>query len=606
MRGFFSKLSRFLTAARVWTVNLLTLLVLVYVVGMIVFAVRQMPGKVDPDGKVLILNPEGTILDQAAFPPDLDVPFALPQEHQIQSRDLLQLIRTAAQDERLAGVLVDFSRASFPGISTALNIAGEVAALKSSGKPVIAYSESLSTASYLMASHADEIYVHPSGAVAVSGLGGYRDYIRELADNLKITIHNYSQGDYKSAIEGLTRNSMSDADREQRIALYQPIWDRLKEAMAGPRSLDPDVFQGFADDHVIPLFQEAGYHNLAVAADLDLIDGTKTFPEFRAFMIEKFGREESEKEERETYPHISWQAYRNQMQPEAVTADDAVSVVFVEGAIQPGKIRPGVAGAEDIAPLLRRAHEDEKTRAIVMRVNSPGGSILASEQIRDELEAASRKGLPVVVSMGDVAASGGVWISTPADAIFAEPTTITGSIGVAVAFPTLEKSLDHIGVSLDGVTTSEHAGWNPALPVNEKLDAIFARWASSAYERFIAIVAESRDRDAAYIRSVAGGRVWLAPEALELGLVDRLGTMDDAIEYAAGLAELERYEVNYLEKPLSPTMELLRRFSLVADSSGSRTLNLFAASASRLMETLEDLSQPRATVLCTLCSVELL
>ena len=421
MRGFFSKLSRFLTAARVWTVNLLTLLVLVYVVGMIVFAVRQMPGKVAPDGKVLILNPEGTILDQAAFPTELDVPFALPQEHQIQSRDLIRLIRTAAQDERLAGVLVDFSRVSFPGISTALNIAGEVAALKSSGKPVIAYSESLSTASYLMASHADEIYVHPSGAVAVSGLGGYRDYIRELADNLKITIHNYSQGDYKSAIEGLTRNSMSDADREQRIALYQPIWDRLKEAMAGPRSLDPDVFQAFADDHVIPLFQEAGYHNLAVAAELDLIDGTKTFPEFRAFMIEKFGREESEKEERETYPHISWQAYRNQMQPEEVTADDAVSVVFVEGAIQPGKIRPGVAGSEDIAPLLRRAHEDKKTRAIVMRVNSPGGSILASEQIRDELEAASRKGLPVVVSMGDVAASGGVWISTPADAISPSP-----------------------------------------------------------------------------------------------------------------------------------------------------------------------------------------
>jgi protease-4 len=604
--GFFSKLSRFLTAARVWTVNLLTLLILVYVIGMVVFTLRQMPGKVDPSGKVLILNPEGTILDQAAYPTDLDVPFAIPQEHQIQSRDLIELIRSAAKDERLSGVLVDFSRASFSGVSTALNIAGEVAALKSSGKPVIAYSESLSTASYLMASHADEIHVHPSGAVAISGLGGYRDYIRELADNLKITIHNYSQGDYKSAIEGLTRNSMSDADREQRTALYQPIWNRLKEAMAGPRSLDPDVFQDFADNHVIPLFQEAGYHNLAVAAEQGLIDGTKTFPEFRAFMIEKFGREESEKEKRETYPHISWQAYRNQMRPEEVIADDSISVVIVEGTIQAGNTRPGVAGSEDIAPLLRRAHEDEKTRAIVMRVNSPGGSILGSDQIRDELEAATRKGLPVVVSMGDVAASGGVWISTPADAIFAEPTTITGSIGVAVAFPTIENSLDHVGISLDGVTTSEHAGWNPALPVNEKLDAIFARWASSAYQRFIDIVAESRDKDTAYIRSIAGGRVWLAPEALELGLVDRLGTMDDAIEYAAGLAELESYQVNYVEKPLSPAIEFLRRFSLLQGSSSSQTLNLFAASASRLMETLENLSQPRATVLCTICSVELL
>jgi protease-4 len=606
VKDFITKLGNTLTTLRVWTVNLFTLLILVYVVGMVFFALRQMPGKADPTGKVLILNPEGVILDQEVYPSELKFPFAIPEKEQIQSRDLIKLIRTAAKDERLSGVLVDFSGVSFAGPSTALNIAGEMENLKASGKPLLAYSESLSTGSYLMAAQANEIYVHPSGALAISGLGGYRDYTRELTEKLKISIHNYSQGDYKSAVESLTRTNMSDPDRKQRTELYEPIWYRLKEQMAAPRELEPSLFQDLADNHVIPLLDEAGYDNLAYATQKGLIDGTKTFAEFRAFMIEKFGKEESDDEERDTYPHISWVAYQAQIAPEEETAESAVAVIFVEGAIQTGKMRPGVAGSEDIAPLLRRAHEDDNTHAIVLRVNSPGGSILGSDQIRDELEAAARKGLPVIVSMGDVAASGGVWISTPADAIFAEPTTITGSIGVAVAFPTVENALDHIGVHLDGVTTSQHAGWNLARPVDEKLDAIFARWASSAYQRFVNVVADSRGMDAEYIRSIAGGRVWLAPKALELGLIDQLGTMEDAIEYAAALAELESFRVNYVVKPVSPAMELLRRFSITAGQSHAGSFNLFYASASRLMETLNNLGQPRATVMCTVCSVELL
>ncbi len=606
MKGFFTRLGNILTTLRVWTVNLFTLLILVYVVGMVVFVLRELPGRVDPTGKVLILNPEGAILDQEVYPSEFEVPFAMPQRDQIQTRDLIELIRAAAKDERLSGVVVDFSGASFAGPSTALRIAGELASLKASGKPVVAYSDSLTTSSYLMAAQADEIYLHPAGALAISGLGGYRDYTRELTEKLKITIHNYSQGDYKSAVEGMTRSDMSAADREQRIALYKPIWARLKEQMAAPRELEPELFQDLADNHVIPLLGEAGYDNLAYATRNGLIDGTKTFAEFRSFMIEKFGKDESGDEARDTYPHISWSAYWAQMVPEEESATDTVAVVFVEGAIQTGHMRPGVAGSEDIAPLIRRAHESDDTRAIVLRVNSPGGSILGSEQIRDELEAARRKGLPVVVSMGDVAASGGVWISTPAEAIFAEPTTITGSIGVAVAFPTIENTLDHIGVKLDGVTTSRHAGWNPGRPVDESLDAIFARWASSAYERFIEVVAASRGRDSEYIRSIAGGRVWLAPKALELGLIDQLGTMEDAVVHAARLAELDDYRVHYTVQPMSPAIELLRRFSITAGQSHARSINLFAASATRLMETLDNLSQPRATVMCTVCSVELL
>jgi protease-4 len=565
----------------------------------VVFLMRQMPDKVDPSGRVLILNPEGLVQDQEVYPSEFVFPFAMPEEDQIQTRDLIRLIRSAAADETLAGVLVDFSNTAFAGPSTLLQISAELAALRESGKPVVAYSDALSTGSYLLAAQSEEIFVHPSGAVAISGLGGYRDYTRELSEKLKITIHNYSQGDYKSAVESLTRNDMSEPDREQRKALYDPLWRTLKEQMAAARGIEPGVFQTIADEHTIPLLTQAGYDNLRVAQEAGLIDGTKTHAELRSYMIERFGRDQGEDQSRETYPHITWQAYQAQLAPEPKTTSDAVAVVFVQGAIQEGEMAPGVAGAEDIAPLLRRAHENANTRAIVLRVNSPGGSITGSDYIRDEFAAAAEKGIPVVVSMGDVAASGGVWVSTPADRIFAEPTTITGSIGVAVAFPTLENLFDYVGVHFDGVTTSEHAGWGINRPVNEKLDALFARWASAAYERFVQTVADSRGRDPDYIRSIAGGRVWLAPAALELGLIDELGTMEDAIAHAAEAAGLADYRVDYVVKPISPAFALLRQFDLRIGID--QRLGSFAQQVMRSFQTLEGLSQPRATVMCTLC-----
>jgi len=232
MKNFFARLGTVLAAIRVWTVNLFTLFLLIYILGGAIYLLSKRPGKVDPAGKVLILNPEGIVQDQEVFPSEFGFPFNVPSEKQIQARDLIRLIRAAAADEKLAGVLLDFSKTDFSGPSTALNVARELAALREAGKPVIAYSEVLGTSAYLMAAQADEIYVHPSGALAINGIGGYRDYTRELTDKLKITIHNYSQGDYKSAVEGLTRTEMSDADRLQREEIYGPIWTALKLSMA--------------------------------------------------------------------------------------------------------------------------------------------------------------------------------------------------------------------------------------------------------------------------------------------------------------------------------------------------------------------------------------
>ena len=601
MKRFFARLGSFLTGVRVWTVNILTLIVLVYFIGIAVYLIRQLPETVDPSGKVLIINPEVVVQDVEVYPDELVFPFSIPEDNQLETRDLVRLIRTAADDDSLAGVLIDFSKTAFAGPSTALLVSQELAALRESGKPVVAYSEALGTGSYLMASQADEVFVHPSGALAVSGIGGYRDYTRELTDKLKITIHNYSQGDYKSAVEGLTRNDMSDADREQRTALYDPIWATIKAQLAQARDVSPDVIQTLADELTLPLVAEAGYDNLKFAEENELIDGTMTVPEMRQYMIEKFGRDESEGQTYETYPHIFWQNYLSQAPRPLETASDAVAVVFVQGGIQHDEMGPGVAGSKDIAPLIRRAYEDESTRAVVLRVNSPGGSIIGSDEIRAEFAAAAARGIPVVVSMGDVAASGGVWVSTPADRIFAEPTTITGSIGVAIAFPTLENLFDYVGVHFDGVTTSEHAGWNINQPVNEKLDALFATWASSAYERFINTVAESRDKEPNYIRSIAGGRVWLAPDALELGLIDEIGTLEDAISYAAESAELDDYRVNYVVKPISPTFAILRQFDIAVGARGASELQTAAEYFVEAMQTLEGLNAPKATIMCTEC-----
>ncbi len=603
MKSFMAKISAFLTSLRIWTVNLFTLAFLIYFVVVVVAVVQKMPQEVDPEGKVLMLSPEGLILDQRAYPSEFSFPFKLRSKPQVQSRDLIRLIRSAAEDERLAGVFIDFSKAKFAGPSTALQIASELAALGESGKPVIAFSEALSTGSYLMAAQADEIYVHPSGAVSISGLGGYRNYTRELTEKLKITIHNYSQGDFKSAVEGLTRRDMSAPDRLQREELYGPIWAAIKTQMAEPRDLDPEIFQQIADDYGVPLLNEAAYDNLVFAQEQGIIDGTKSFPQFRAYMIEKFG--EAEDEDTETYPHILFDQYMAQLPPESDEAEDTVAVVFAEGVIQTGSISPGVAGADDVSWLIRQAHEDERTRAIVLRVNSPGGSIIASDIIRDELVAAKEKGLPVFISMGDVAASGGVWISTPADTIYAEATTITGSIGVAIAFPTLENVYDYVGVNPDGVTTSKYAGWGLNQAVDEQLDALFARFASSAYNRFIDVVASSRDREPEYIRSIAGGRVWIGSKAQELGLVDEMGSLEDAIAAAAEAADIEEYDVDYvyLEPPLS--VRLLEMFSVSMGVEISSPYGYFAERFASLMEIVEGISQPQATVMCTSCMVEI-
>ena len=605
LKSIFSWFGRFLKKVRSIVLDLGTALVVMFFVIAIINALTDSgPDVEDPSGKALLIDPEGIVVDQEVFNSESLLTTVTDSSNtQIQTRDLIKIIRAAAEDDSIPAVVVDFSSTGFAGPTTAINIAKELKALRDSGKRVIAFNDRLSTTSYLMASQASEVWVHPVGSISVRGLGGMRNYNKDLFENLKITVHNYSQGDFKSATETSWRSSMSENDRMQREALLFPIWEEMKSLMAEGRGIESADIQYFADNYV-GFFGEAAIGNIAYAQANNMIDGTKSFPEFRKYMIEKIGLDKEA--ETETYKSISYAKYAKQITDEFSDNGNQIAVITVEGAIREGEISQGVAGANGVVKQIRKAHEDESTKAIVFRVNSPGGSIIASEMMRDELLAAKSKGIKVIVSMGDYAASGGVYISTPADYIFAEPTTITGSIGVAIALPTLENAMDYIGVNFDGVVTSKHGGWDPTQAIDDDLDKIFASWGSAAYDRFINFVAESRSQTYDDIKAIAGGRVWIATSAKDIGLVDEIGGIDDALTYAASLAELEDYQVEYYGQELSPEEMIIKEVLEQLDVSIGEPKVLSALNGiAKFYETLIDIHEPKALLTCKDCLVDL-
>ena len=599
LKSVFNFLGRFLTSTRIVVTNLITFIFLALVFIGLISVLIPNERSIDKEGKVVILNPEGVLVDQEVQYSDFQ--FSFGQVEQIQTRDLIKLIQSISKDEDIPAVLVDFSGLSYSGPTNLIKISQEIKKL-SELKRVIAFSDRYTTSSYLIAAHADEIYIHQAGGFDIQGIGGYRSYSKSLYENLKMKVYNYSQGDYKSAVEGLTRDSMSDFDKKQRKALYDPIWSKYKEIIAEARDISKEKVQNFADSY-FDFIGEAAFDNIDAGIEQDYLTGVKSFPEFRSFMIDEFGKDESS--DRETYNYITYQEYSSSMKEDKEKSENIISVITAEGAIVEGEISQGFAGSAGIARQIRKAHEDDKTKAIVFRVNSPGGSIIASEIIRDELLQAKNKGKKVVVSMGDYAASGGVYISTPADYIFAHPTTITGSIGVAIAFLTTEDSLEYIGISKDGVQTSKFAGWTPELPVTKELDNIFNNLAERSYQRFLEVVSESRKKDVSEINKIAGGRVWIGTDALQIDIIDELGDIDDAIGKAAALAKISDYQLKYSSSDVSfvetVLSEIFGKLSLPLEK-----IKFVNASESiyKFLTELAPFNKPSASMICKVCIIE--
>jgi protease-4 len=430
---------------------------------------------------------------------------------------------------------------------------------KTAGKKVFATGDYYSQNQYFLASYADSINLNPMGTVLLEGFGSYPMYYKSALEKLKVTTHVFKVGTYKSAVEPFIRDTMSDEAKEANKAWLDELWASYKQQVAERRGFAVDNF----DETITGLYQKLQAVNgdmTQYALDAKLVDSIKSREEFRQDLIALVG--ESDKH---SFNQIQFKDYQAQVLLPAHYDNpltEKVAVVVARGTIIDGSAKAGTIGGDSTAALLRRARFDDKVKAVVLRIDSGGGSAFASEIIGQEIKLLKAAGKPVVASMGAVAASGGYWIAAPANEIWASPTTITGSIGIFGLFHTLENAMPVLGLNIDGVGTSELAGLSSGLPLfkglTPEMSGIFQLMINKGYDDFISMVSEHRNMSKEAVDKVAQGRVWTGTKALEFGLVDKLGTFDDAIAAAAEKAGLKQYDIKVMEQELTPTEQLLR------------------------------------------------
>ncbi len=554
--GFFRSVGRFLSAARAVTANILFLVVIV-VLLVLVFSGEDRVAV--PDGAALVLNLDAPILEEAPRPEPLELLFSgQDSARPIEMRDLMHALERAAEDDRIRALVLDLHR--FPGAAPAtLNSLGKaLGEFRASGKPLIVVADNLTQSQYFLASFADQLYLNPMGQVLLTGLALQPTFFASGLEKLKVNVNVFRAGEYKSAVEPFLRDDMSSEARENAQQLINEIWHSIRAQVAGNRGMSPEMLDTLIEEQPQRLRSTRG--DLALLAlETGLVDELLSRDAGRDRLIQIVGRDQAG----ETFRQIG---HRDYLRDALVTAasrkkkDARIGVIVAEGTILGGEQPRGAAVGEPTVRMIRKARQDDGVRAIVLRVNSPGGSAFTSELIRRELELAQVAGKPVVVSMGSVAASGGYWVSATADRIFAEQDTITGSIGVYGLLPTFERSLASLGVYSDGVGTHTLAGaGNPMQPLNPALADILEQRVAQANRQFMELVARGRDMDLADVEALAEGRVWSGLAAHELGLVDELGGLASAISQAAALAGLERWDVDYLEEPPSTRDLILER-----------------------------------------------
>lgn len=461
----------------------------------------------------------------------------------VELRDLLVVLDAAAKDKNISSVVLLLDELDGGGLAMLHEVGAAIDRVKAAGKPVIAWGGSFDQKRYLLASHASEVYLHPMGMVLIEGFGRHRNYYREALDKLGVTVNLMKVGTYKSFAEPYISNGPSQAAVEADTFLYGALWNGYTALVEKNRKLPAGAVARGIDQ--LPQLMEASGGNAAqVALNLKLIDGIRTKDEVRAMMIKRGAYDESAK----TFRQVSFANYLGRNPQKAF--GDAVGVIVAAGEITEGQGGPGVVGGVSTANQIRRAREDDSVKAVVLRVDSPGGSAYGSELIRRELELTRAAGKPVVVSMGSVAASGGYWISMAADEVIADPATITGSIGVFAILPTADKVADKLGVRTAGVTTTWLAdAYNPLRPLDPRFGQLVQASINNVYREFTTRAAAARKTTQAKIDEVGQGRVWTGTQARERGLVDTLGSYGDALRSAAKRAKLgDDYRVAYVER----------------------------------------------------------
>ncbi len=561
------------------------LLFLVLIVMMVAMGKGASSAKILQDRTTLVIAPEGRLVEQYSTDP---VSRALAKAvgdnnaEEIQLRDLIRAIEAARDDKKIERVVLELDKLQPSGFASMREVAAALQELRASGKQLVAFSENMNQSQYLLAAQADEVYLDPMGSLLLEGLGRYRQYFRSgLQDKLGVDVHLFKVGEYKSAAEPYVLDAASPQAKEADLFWMNDVWRRYLGDIAKARKLDAAQLAAGID--TLPEGIAAAGGDLArFALQQKLVDGLKTREEVETLLTQR-GVADSDAEG--GFRQIALGDYLTQVDARRSPIDHRpqVAVVVAEGEIAGGDLPAGRVGGVSTSALLRAARDDDDVKAVVLRVDSPGGEVFASEQIRREVEALKAAGKPVVVSMGDLAASGGYWISMNADRIYADESTITGSIGIFGMIPNFARSLDKIGVHTDGVGTTRFAG---AFDVTRPMDPAVGRVVQSVidkgYADFTGKVAQARDRDVDAIDEVARGRVWSGAQAKERGLVDAFGGLKAAIADAAGRAKLgepDKYRVNYIEKAATPFAQFMTGFAgsragawMLSDSSLARLM----------------------------------
>ena len=573
--GFIKGFGKLIIGGLLLLQGIIGLVVMLFVVGIIlsishgVSGVKEAEDVAAPDNMALLINPNGVLVEQAeaidAFEQAIQEAYGADEPADIEVHDLVRAVRKAASDDRITGIVLDLSKLglSSSGSSKAHYFAEALAEFKESGKPIIAIGDNYGQDQYLIAAQADEIYLHDKGALILTGYGSYGLYMKSFLEKLKVTPHVFRVGTFKAAVEPFLRDDMSPEAREANQAFLDVLWARYGASVEAARGLQSGAVARFANDYNAILRAADG--DMAKAAlDFGLVDGLKSRPEQLDVLKAKFGASKDGK----SFRKMDYKRYLNVVgKSEKDGANPNVAVVTAAGTIVDGEAPLGAAaGGDTVANYLKRALDDEKVKAVVLRIDSPGGSAFASEIIRDGVIALKEAGKPVIVSMGSLAASGGYWIAAPADEIWAAPTTITGSIGIFAFFPTFENAANSWGLTIDGVGTSSLSSLQGTGlgPLEDNAADVFQQSVEKGYDDFLTVVSDGRGLDKSYVDQVGQGRVWIGETAIDLKLVDKLGDIDAAIAAAAEKAGLEDYDVIEFTEELKGLNKFLAEWSAEA------------------------------------------
>ena len=546
IRKFFRFIGNVVSAIRYLISLVIVLFFIAIIGGMFADDIKPMP-----EHGALYLAPSGLLVDQRSYIDPVSEIFSQPNQRDTETlvRDIIQALEHAQYDERITHVLLDTNYMAGGGIAKLEEISAALQRFKQSGKPVIAIGDSFSQSQYFLAAHADEIIMNPLGRVMLTGFGSYSSYYKEALDKLKINVHIFRVGRYKSAVEPFMGRGMSDSARADRLQLVDSLWQFYTSRVEQLRGLPNGAMSDLANNMHLRLAEEKG-DIAALAIKQGLIDRIATRSETKAYLEQVLPHSNGD------FDSVPMAAYLNHMKLSSLKTVNQgkpeIAVVVASGAIIDGNQPEGTIGGDTLADMFAAIEDEDQVKAVVLRVDSPGGSAFASDVIRDSIASLRKKDIPVVISMGSYAASGGYWIATESDKIFALSTTITGSIGVFGVIPTFEDSLSVLGIYSDGVGTTNIAGMLQLdRPMSQQAKMIMQSGVEHVYTRFLSLVADARDSTPSAIHEIAQGRVWTGKKALELGLVDELGDLNDAIASAATLAGINDYRVNYRRKPLS-------------------------------------------------------